>query len=65
MPETCSTCGREAPVVDGVLGIHYNSGLLRCEGSGLPVDPTEAPEPEVPAEKPVKKAAPRKKPAKP
>lgn len=62
MPEsTCPVCGRTVPVADGVYGIHYNSGLLRCDGSSQPV---EAPEVE-PVEKPVKKASARKKPAKP
>lgn len=49
----CPLCNREAPITDGALGIHYNRGLNRCEGSGL--------EAEVPEPKPVKKAAPRKK----
>lgn len=68
---TCSVCAREVPVTDGVYGIHYNSGLLRCETSGQPVNaaaepvraveaPTEATEP-VPEPKSAKKAPPRKK----
>lgn len=72
MPDYCPVCTREVPVVDGVYGIHYNSGLLRCETSGQPAaaSPEPAAEPTVespvePVKKPAKKAAPRKKPAKP
>lgn len=56
----CPVCGREAAVDDGVFAIHYNSDLLRCEGSNQPSH-SEHVEPE---KQPAKKAAPRKKPAK-
>lgn len=63
MPESetvCPVCGGEVLVEDGVYPIHYRSTLYRCDGSGQPVE--AAPDvPEAPAEKPVKKATPRKK----
>jgi hypothetical protein len=69
MPEsTCPVCHQEVPVVDRAYGIHYNSGLFRCDGSGAVLTATEprrapvaVPAPIEPVEKPVKKAAPRKK----